>query len=425
MNNISKRSIANGVNFINIKDSKFKTSKLSFNMLMPLKDDTVSANAILPFILRRSCKKYPNFTQLKRKLANLYGASIYADVRKLGEVQLISLSAVFLDDKYALNKEVLSGELTDLLCNMIFEPNIENEEFNADDINQEKRQLIETIDSEYNDKRLYAKNRCEEIMCSNEAYGINVLGKKEQVERLTNKDIYSAWLRILKSARIEIILLGNVESTSVYTKFEDRFKNIKRGDIVDCSTNVIKEANQVKEINETIDISQAKLVMGFRTNSAVPSREVDATRLMSALFGETPQSKLFLNVREKLGLCYYCSSSYCKEKGIMFVQSGVNAKNIDTAKTEIIKQLNSIKAGDFSDEDLKSTKLSLSNSLTSLSDYLSRLESWYLSQLFSETIKSPEEKVDDILNIDKKAVMEAANKVTLDTVYMLVGEGNE
>lgn len=425
MNNISKRSIADGVNFINIKDSRFKTSKLSFNMFMPLKDDTVSANAILPFILRRSCKKYPNFTQLKRKLANLYGASIYADVRKLGEVQVLSLSAVFLDDKYALNKEVLSGELTDLLCNMIFEPNIENEEFNPDDINQERRQLIETIDSEYNDKRLYARNRCEEIMCSDEAYGINVLGKREQVEKLTNEDIYSAWLRNLKSARIEIILIGNVESTSVYTKFEDRFKHIKREDIVDCSTTVIKTANQLKEVSETIDVSQAKLVMGFRTNNAVPNREVDATRLMSALFGETPQSKLFLNVREKLGLCYYCSSSYYKEKGIMYVQSGVDAKNINTAKTEIINQLESIKAGDFNDEDLKTTKLSLSNSLTSLSDYLSRLENWYLSQVFSETIKSPEEKVDDILKIDKKAVIEAANKVTLDTVYTLVAEGDE
>lgn len=421
MNNVYKKSIAQDINFTNIKDNRFKTAKLSFNILMPLKAETVSANAILPFILRRSCKKYKNFTELNQKLANLYGASLYANVRKLGEVQVLSLSALFLDDRYALDKGGVSSEITDLLCEMIFNPNIEDGHFNDVDIAQEKRQLIENIESEYNDKRSYARTRCEELMCSDEAYGINVLGTKEQAKELTSDDIYEAWKRALSNAAIEIMLIGDADGEKVYEKFKSRFEDVKRGEIMQCSTSVIKSADTVKTYSESVDVAQAKLVMGFRTGNDKSDEQVDSTRLMCALFGETPQSKLFLNVREKLSLCYYCSSSFFKDKCVMYVQSGVDEKNIDKAKTEILKQLDSIREGDFDDDQLNSIKLSLSNALTSLSDYLTGLESWYLLQVLDKTIKSPKEKVESINSISRQQVIEAAKRVTLDTIYSLVG----
>lgn len=419
MNNISKITIAKNVTFTNIRDDRFKTAKLTVNMLLPLKIDTVSSNAILPFVLRRSCEKYKSFTQLNKKLASLYGASLYADARKLGEMQVLSLSALFVDDRYVLDSEGFSLEIADLICDMIFNPNVKDGKFNEADFDQEKRQLIETIESDYNDKRLYAKQRCEELMCNNEAYGINPFGNKAQAEALKNNDVYEAWIRVLKNARFEIMLIGNVKYENICECFKKRFKNINREPELKCSTLIVRSANGIHEYSEKIDVSQAKLVMGFRTDSAIPDSTVMATRLMSALFGETPQSKLFLNVREKLSLCYYCSSSYYKEKGIMYVQSGVDECNIEKAKDEILKQLENICKGDFDEEELNSIKLSLSNSWISISDYLTGLENWYFMQIFEDKIKSPREKVNEILAVDRQAVIDAAKKVTLDTIYKL------
>lgn len=166
-------------------------------MLLPLSAETASANAVLPYLLRRSCRRYPTFRALNEKLSSLYGASLQAQVYKLGEVQVLAVSAVGLDDRYALEKEEVAGELAELLCSILFDPAFENGQFRQEDIDQEKRQLIEQIDSEFNDKRIYAQIRCEELMCRDEAFGVGRFGTKKQVEALTGGEIYSAWRRAL------------------------------------------------------------------------------------------------------------------------------------------------------------------------------------------------------------------------------------
>ena len=164
--NFIKKEILKDVNFNNIKEDRFKTGRVSITLFTPLKNETASKNAIVPFILSKSCRNYPNLQSLHKKLDELYGASINADVSKLGEVQVLTISASFLDDKYSLDNETISDKVIDLFCQMIFDPLLENGTFPEDTVEQEKRQLIETIESEFNDKRIYAKNRCEEKMKS-------------------------------------------------------------------------------------------------------------------------------------------------------------------------------------------------------------------------------------------------------------------
>ena len=189
-----------------------------------------------------------------------------------------------------------------------------------------------------------------------------------------------------------------------------------------CKTKVIPKAETIKEHTEVMDVTQCKLVMGLRTEIAYPNEDVAAVILMNALFGGTPQSKLFLNVREKHSLCYYCASKYNKHKGIMFIQCGVEQNKIEEAKKEIMRQLKEVKIGNFTDQDLKETKLYLSQSLKSVEDSLSSLNSWYLSSSFLDDVTSPEELIKKINNVTREKVIEAANKVTLDTVYTLCGK---
>lgn len=422
MTAINRTQLCDGVFFSNIFDDRFKTGRISATLMLPLQKETASANALLPYLLCRSCREYPDFTALNQKLSELYGASLYADIHKIGEVQALSLSAVGIDDRYALEEGSVSAELTALLCSALFDPALENGVFRQEDLEQEKRQLIERIDAEYNDKRTYAKMRCEELMCSEEAFGINLYGKREDVERLTASDVTEAWKHALRSARIELTMLGSSDSTKAQEVFQDAFASVKRTNTAVCATQVVRKAKEVKEYNDTLDVAQAKLVMGFRAGTASPDEQVMAARLMTALYGGTPHSKLFLNVREKMSLCYYCSSRYDRSKGIILVESGVEQQNIEKARKEILHQLEEVQQGHFDDSELEAAKLSAANSFRSIADYLSGLEYWYLCQTLEGTANSPEESAENISKVTREQVIEAAKRVTLDTVYTLTGK---
>lgn len=422
---IEQRAICDGVNFRSIRDTKFKTMRISAHLIVPMSRQTAAENALLPFLLSRASREYPDFTKLGQRLAELYGASLNADVQKLGDLQVLSLSASGIADRYALEGEAISGELAKLLCSILFDPPLVDGLFPEDGFEQEKRQTMELIDSEYSDKRTYARQRCEAIMCADEPYGVNRYGGKEDIARVERPALTAAWKRLLDTAKIELMVLGDCDPAPVYEGFRAAFETLGSRKTADCTTKVVRSAEKVNTMTEKMDVAQGKLVMGFRTGTATPDEEVPATRLMAALFGGTPNSKLFLNVREKLSLCYYCSASYNSMKGIMLVQSGVEVKNMERAKEEILRQLDEVKQGNFDESEVEAAKMSLCNSYRTLSDSLGGLENWYLSQTFASHSQQPEEAAAQINAVTRQEIIDAANRVTLDTVYCLVGNGED
>lgn len=192
---------------------------------------------------------------------------------------MLCLSAVGIDDRYALDHQSISRELTSLLCSVLFDPALKTAFSREGDIAQEKRQLIERIDAEYNDKRAFAKMRCEELMCQNEAFGVSAYGKREAVEQLTAQQIYEAWQTALRTARIECMMLGNSDPQQAKQVFEQAFSHIQRTKPADCSTQVVRSAQEVHEYNDSMEVAQAKLVLGFRAGTACPDKEVMAARL--------------------------------------------------------------------------------------------------------------------------------------------------
>ena len=422
---IEQRAICDGVNFRSIRDTKFKTMRISAHLIVPMSRQTAAENALLPFLLSRASREYPDFTKLGQRLAVLYGASLNADVQKLGDLQVLSLSASGIADRYALEGEAISGELAKLLCSILFDPPLVDGLFPEDGFEQEKRQTMELIDSEYSDKRTYARQRCEAIMCADEPYGVNRYGGKEDIARVERPALTAAWKRLLDTAKIELMVLGDCDPAPVYEGFRAAFETLGSRKTADCTTKVVRSAEKVNTVTEKMDVAQGKLVMGFRTGTATPDEEVPATRLMAALFGGTPNSKLFLNVREKLSLCYYCSASYNSMKGIMLVQSGVEVKNMERAKEEILRQLDEVKQGNFDESEVEAAKMSLCNSYRTLSDSLGGLENWYLSQTFASHSQQPEEAAAQINAVTRQEIIDAANRVTLDTVYCLVGNGED
>ncbi len=426
MTEIKQHTICDGINFRSIQDTRFKTVRMSIHFMLPLEKDQVAANALLPFIMCRASREYPDFTKLSQRLAELYGASLSGEVQKLGDVQVMSISMVSLADRYTLHQENLSKELTALLCSVVFDPPFDSDgHFSKEDFLQEQRQTLETIDAEFNDKRTYAKQRCEQVMCAEERYGLRRYGSREAVADLHREELTEAWKHLIHNAKIEIMVLGDCNPQPVYDGFAQAFSKIDRKRLEICETEIIKTAKEVREISETMSVAQSKLVMGFRAGAELDTPEETAARLMVAIFGGTPHSKLFLNVREKLSLCYYCAARFNSIKGLLFVESGVETQNLESAKKEILAQLDEIRKGNLKEEEIQSAKLSLCNSYRTIGDYLGGMESWYLTQTFRPRVQTPEEAAEEINQVTKEQIVEAANRVTLDTVYQLIGnEGN-
>ncbi len=215
------------------------------------------------------------------------------------------------------------------------------------------------------------------------------------------------------------MVIGQANIKIITDELKKWFSKIKRNPSLPIENEIIKKAEDVKEVTENMDVTQCKLVMGLRTEIAYPSEDVPAMILANALFGGTTQSKLFLNVREKLSLCYYCSSRFNKHKGIILIESGVEKEKLEDAKKEIIKQLKEIKIGNFTDAELTETKLFISQIIKRTEDSLSSLDSWYVSQSFLKDMDSPQDLIKKIENVSREKVIEAANKISLDTVYVL------
>lgn len=415
---LKREQIGSNVFFNTVNDSRFKTMKMSISAYLPLKKETASQNALLCDILTRSCKEYNTLAILEKKLLSLYGASLSSHVKKEGDLQVLTISVSGLDDRYVFDDTKISSELAEILCKIIFEPNIGNNEFTDRDFKQSLRQLLDTIDSEFNEKRIYAVSRCVEIMNANSPAGISRLGDKESAEKATSEDLYFAWQNLLKSARFEIMYVGDGDSISALNIFKNKFETIERTP-EKLATEIFKSDGKVKEVIEEMELSQSKLVMGFETGVSANKDNYYTMMLLSAILGGTPSAKLFVNVREKQSLCYYCISRFYRRKGYIIVESGVEGANLEKAKSAILNEVDELVKGNITDFEIESAKLAMINGYKSITDTVSGIETWYLTRILDDKVDTPEETAEKINAVTKEQLLELAKNIKLDTVYML------
>lgn len=417
--------IADGVRLVSVRTDKFKTSRISFTMATPL-EGNISAKAILPYLLHRRCAEYPDFTAFNGMLDELYGAIVSASVSKVGENLLLSINMTAVDDRFALNGDKVTDECVELLTKLVFEPIVENGAFPEKIVEEEKRLLTEKLEAEQNDKRHYAFDRCEQIMFANEAYGKNRLGTAEEIASLTGRDVYLQWLDLLKSAKMQLTMVGSCEPDKVKDILTQKFAKIERSPAVK-ETEFFAGFPKPNYVCEALPVKQGKLVMGFRAGMRNEDDNVYPMKVAVDIFGGGTYSKLFSVVREKMSLCYYCSASLFAQKGVVMVQSGIENGNEEKAKSEILNQLKEVAEGNFSNETFSSSIKSLCDGRLSVNDIPESLCAWYTAQMMREELISPEEQVEKFKAVDKAQVIRAAKTIMLDTVYMLKGnaEGDD
>ena len=414
-------TLTKGVEGLFIENDRFNTTLISYNFYLPLKNETVAANALLPFMLTSCGREYPDFSALNLKLASLYGAALNASAEKYGDYQLLKMSVSVINDRFALGDDTPVKNASDLLLKLIFEPNTLDGKFLTEDLNREKLKAIQHIKGEIASKRVYAKKRLIEEMYCDEAYGLPKCGTAEDVEAITEKSLYDAWENMLKHGFVRIQVVGSEIPDGLFESISEKFKTYNREDITDCKfSSPTKSVETPKTVTDYMDVSQGKLCMGFSADLQGNDDVTLPLMVMTDIFGGGPYSKLFSNVREKMSLCYYCSASSVRQKGLVTVESGVETENCEKAEREILNQLECVKKGEFTDFEFTSSIKSITDSLNGYNDSQNSIDLWYALKINNDYLYSPEDIAVKLGNITREDVISAANGVKLNTVYKLL-----
>lgn len=419
MANKKREQISDRVYITTIQDKKFNVNTIGIRFISPVDEKKASAYSLVTRVLQTSNSKYPTRTMLTKELARLYGAGISQSVFRLGDCQAFYLGANCICDRYALENEEITNMVTRILLDCIFSPNLVNGIFNESDFEIIKRELIDNINNKINDKRGYAIDTALETVFKNEPAGIPLDGTVEALENLTPAEAFEEYKEMLKTSRIEITVSGGGDFENTVNLIKSRFDGLEREVATDEFVSLSSLKENPAEVNEKFDVLQSKMVLAFKTDIKDPEQ----LKLFSLMFGGLPSSKLFMNVREKLSLCYYCASNIISEKGVMLIDSGVEEANINKAKDEIISQLDEMSVGNFSDDELNNAKTAICGSLRSYNDTASGLATWWLTQLCVWNRDfSPEDAIEKYKGIKREDIIQAAKSYKLDTVYIMSGD---
>ncbi len=399
---------------------QFKSSYISVDFILPLTVENATGMSLLAGVLSRGCKAYPQMDKISRFLAKNYGASLMINAGKAGEMEILTVALRYLDNAYAIDGEDIQGEMISFLKELLFVPLVENGGFIKEYVEQEKSNHADKIRGLFNDKRLYSLEQCKALMCDKEPFGICEMGTLEKLADYDSRLLYEYYLKMMDEAFITLSYVGKDESRNL-TELANSFDARKA--TVPMAIEGLAPA-EVREIVDPMNLNQSKLNLGFRLGAAAQKNGA-ACRLFNVLYGGSANSKLFMNVRERLSLCYYCSSTIDRFKNVMFVSSGVEAEKYELARKEILAQLDAVKNGEFTADEFESAKSYLIDSVRGSLDNKGAISAAMTSNTLRGEEKTPAQDIEEIQAVRREDVIAVAQGVTLDTVYFLKGVQGE
>lgn len=417
-----------GVFLSHLRSDKFKTACMSVTLLTQLRRETAAMNAVIPFVLRRGTTRYGDMEQLSRRMDELYGAAVEPVVRRIGEIQCIGFYGSFPEPDYLPGGEALLGDTCALMAQLLLDPVTRGGLLLPQYVDSEREKLLDIIRSRMNDKRSYAITRCIEEMCCYEDFAVSRFGSESEAENIHYKKLTRHYRELIQTCPVEIFYCGKTDFKAVSAAMREAFSTMPRGEIdYDIGTDLRMNAveDHVRFVEEEMDVTQGKLVLGFRLGECMEEPDIPALYVFNAVYGSGATSKLFMNVREKLSLCYYASSAVYLHKGIMLVSSGIEFDKLDAARDEILAQLDSVRRGEITDDELRSAKKSVASDLRAVQDSIGELEGFYLSQALDGLDYGPAELAALAEDVTKEDVQAIAKSIECDLIYFLKGSGEE
>lgn len=407
-----------------ISTDLYKTNMICVIITVPLDRENVTKNALIPFMLRRGTQKHPDQYILNRELEKMYGATFDCGIDKTGDNQILKFYIDTVNNDYTLDKENILEKSIDMILEIVFNPVLENGKLKEEFLKVEKDNLKRVIESKIDDKDTYSLEACVSSMYGEKGYGLYKYGYVEDIENININDLSNHYFELIQNAKIDIFLSGNFEAQDVKDILEKN-ENIKKlkpriGNYI--LNNEFTESKQkvenYLEISENMNITQGKLVLGLDILSKMENLRATAL-VYNAILGDGASSMLFQNVREKAGLAYSTRSKFIKQKLNIFIRCGIQIEDYEKALSLIKEQLENIKSGSFSDEDILNAKSYLVSGIKAIKEEQDSEIVFYLGQEISKRNITIEEYIEQVENVSKEEIMSFAKDVQINTVYFL------
>ena len=417
-----------GIKLHTINTNKFKTNLIAMFLSIPLTRENVTKNSLLVSVLRRGCEQFKTQEEISKKLEEMYGAEFNCGLDKLGKNHVLKFYIESINDEFLpQNGENMLKQSIEILSEIVFNPLTQNGEFNEEYINQEKENVKQIIEAKKDNKARYALFRCVEEMYEDKPQGLYKYGYVEDLENINAQNLYEYYLNLIDTCKIDIFVSGKLENIDVENIIEDD-ENLSKLKDREPEYNINKpepknKIEQANKVEEKLDVTQGKLVIGYDVEASKEDIENKKFRyigmLYSAILGGTATSKLFQNVREKASLAYTASSSFSYYTGNIFVNAGIEIENFEKATDIIKEQIEAMKQGDFTEEDLQNAKKVIVSNIAGISDEQDTEIIYFLGQELSGNNVSLEQYAEFVQDVNKNEIEDFAKKVNINTIYFL------
>ena len=419
--NIYQKTLAEGVHLSAYKTDKFKSSVMTVSFVLPLEEETASGYSLLTNLLSLSTGDYPTMQSFSIIKDELYALGLDAYVQRRGELLLLTLDINTIADSYAFNGDRVLYEACRLLGGAIFRPALRDGIFPRENVESEKKCLIEELESAIENIPSFAVRRAREIMCEGEPFAVEAGGEIERVEKLDGKELMKYYHHAINNAPVYIVYTGEADMEYLEECIRHHLNFSPRPDHIPKPTLHIPK-DKVRRISEIMDIEQTVLNIGFTIEMPQNAKDRAILSVYDEIFGGSASSKLFMNVREKEGLCYYCSSYPSGRKNVMFVSCGLESNCVDKAAEEIYKQAEAMKQGDFTDNELENAKKSILRHLYGMGGSLGSIHGYMIGQALLEDSVTVEENIEFVKNVTREEVIALANTLRPELEYILGGK---
>lgn len=415
---LQRELIAPGVHLNTIPADKFNRCRISLHFRFPADRQKATDHALMPLVLERGYADCPDMTQLSRKLARLYGAALSVETSMQGASRVLSISITGIKDQYALAGENLTAEYAAIAFGVAFNPHFENGMFSQEAVTIEKDTLSRQLQSEINDKRLYCVRQARRKFFGDSAAGVERDGYLADLPAVTPETLTKAYQEMLETAHLDVICMG-ADKQTVRTMILNQLQGLVRNP-AQLTLRTFMPSQPTQHFEEKMDLVQAKLCMLFTWNQCVQPDQMNAFRLAMSLYGGSVTSRLFLNVREKQSLCYYCGSRFVSPTAFMMVDSGVEPANAQKAEAAILKELQDLISGPITSVELEDCRRGILSGMASVGDSLASLENWYYNEILrGGTVQTPEQSAEDLRSVTEEDVRRILAGFTHSVSYLV------
>lgn len=416
-----EKEIKKGIKLHIIETEKFKTNLTAIFLTLPITKENVTKNSLISAVLRRGSKNMPTMAQISQELEEMYGASFDCGIDKTGDNHVLKFYLESINDNFLPNQgENILKKSIEKIFEIVFNPLTEDGAFKEEYVKQEKENVKRIIEGKPDNKARYAFDRCIEEMYKDKPYGLYKYGYIEDLEKITAQELYDYYEEMKSKCKIDIFVSGNINDEVI--KLVEENENIQklqdREPKYMISQTEEKEEVQEKEVVEKMDVTQGKIVIGLDLHLEDEKQRYD-TMVYNAILGGTANSKMFQEVREKASLAYTAGSSYVRYKSNIFIKCGIEIKNYEKAMEIIRKQLEDMKNGVFTEEDIENAKKGIISGIKSIDDEQDTEITYFFGQELTNAKTSLEEYIEKIQNVTREDIIKIANSATVNTVYFL------